>query len=312
VNAVRARVNDALFGPETGQRLWFVHTAMAVAIFFRVVASPYRVFADQPSGLFRPTWYLAFLDRAPSEAVIALIQYVGGLAALLFVVGMGSRAVQGVRNRDVSPTVLRVLYAVAWIAYVFLASMRASTGKVMHNDVTGLWCTAFFLFAPLDAHPHDREPNGRYGWPIRSALAFACCAYFFAGYWKMVRTGPAWVFGDNVQNSIAWGPRPEVPRWEGLADFVTQWTILGVLIGLVTILFELAAPFALFVRRSQPLIGAVAIVLHLGVYLMFGLDYWMWIAMDLLVFFDWTRITERRTRNCYGRIPVDSGTENRR
>ena len=51
----------------------------------RVALGPYRGLAEQPAALFRPVWFLTWLDRMPPVEVIVAVQVVGVLAAALAV-----------------------------------------------------------------------------------------------------------------------------------------------------------------------------------------------------------------------------------
>jgi len=277
---VGTAIEAALFGPESPARLWIVHTGLAILIGLRCVFGPYRGLDPTPDGLFRPPPFLVWLPEMPSAAVILAVQIAAGIATVLFVMRRWPRAT----------------FAGAWLAYVFLAGLRDSRGKVMHNDVLLILASAPFVFAPLTADKRDRESDARCGWPVRVGITVVALAYFFAGYWKIMRSGLSWVFSDNVRLSIAWGPKPQVDRWDWFADVVTGPAWLGVIIAAVTITLELSFPVAIFVPRVRIVYAAIATSLHVGTYLMFGLDYWAWVATLWLLFVDWSAVTMPKLR----------------
>ena len=227
------RLESVLFGPESAARLWWTHTALAVLIGLRIVLGPYRQLDPTPDGLFRPTWFLSWLPGMPSATAFAVMQVIGGLAVVAFVLRRWPRAT----------------FALAWVVYLVLAGLRESRGKIMHNDVLLLLTSVPFLVAPLTPGRRDRTPDDRFGWPINTGIAVVTLGYFFAGYWKLMRSGLSWVTSDNVRLSIAWGPKPAVGRWDAFADFVSASPWLGKVIAATTLAFEISFPVALFVRR---------------------------------------------------------------
>jgi hypothetical protein len=271
------RLDEALFGAGSPARLWFVHTGLAALIFVRVVLGPYRQLPPTPDGLFRPVWFLAWLPGMPSVALIAALQVIGGIAAALFIFRRWPRTT----------------FAVAWLAYLVLAGLRGSRGKIMHNDVLLLLTSVPFLAAPLDIDRRDRRPSLRTGWPVRGGIAVIALAYFFAGYWKLTRAGLSWITTDNVRLAVAWGPNPSVPRWDALANLVTRYAWAGHLIAAVTIAFEISIPLVLFFPRLRVGYAIVSSILHVSTYFLLGLDYWAWIGVVWLFFVDWPKVIAR-------------------
>ena len=188
----------------------------------------------------------------------------------------------------------RATFAIAWVVYLVLAGLRDSRGKIMHNDVLLLLASVPFLVAPLTTRRRDRAPDARFGWPIRTGIAVVTLGYFFAGYWKLMRSGLSWVTSDNVRLSIAWGPKPAVGRWDAFADFVSATPWLGKFIAAATLAFELSFPIALFVRRRAVRIrrGSRRCCTS-STYFIFGLDYWAWIGVLWILFVDWPAVLAR-------------------
>jgi hypothetical protein len=272
-------VDDALFGPEAGARLLFVHTALAALIGLRIVLGPYRQLAGMPDALFEPVDVLSFLGGMPPLWVITTLQVVGGLAALAAIL----------RRQP------RLAFGVAWVCYLVLAGLRGSRGKVLHNDLLLLWVTVPFLLAPIEARWTDREPRRRTGWPIRSAMVIAALVYALAGYHKLRRSGLDWAIGDNVRWVMLWGPTIGEAKWHSFAEWVGEhwWAYKGT--GAFILAFELTFPLALVWRRLQPGYAVVGVSLHVATYLFLGLDYWAWALTILILFIDWPALMARRT-----------------
>jgi hypothetical protein len=281
----RRRLDEILFGPETGARLLVVHTGLAVLIGLRVVLGPYRPLAGTPDALWDPVPILGFLGSAPPSSAIVALQVVGGLAALAALL----------RWRP------RLAFALAWLCYLVLAGIRGSRGKVLHNDLLLLWVAVPFLLAPVEVALTDRTPRRILGWPIRSAIAIAAVVYFLAGYHKLRRSGLDWAIGDNVRYVMLWGPAIGQAKWHSLARWVAEHDWASRATGTLVLTFELSFPLALFVRRLLPVYALVAVALHVTTYLFLGLDYWAWALTASLLLVDWPAaidaVRERRGRH---------------
>ncbi len=276
----RRRLDDVLWGPEEGRRLWFVQTGLTVLIGLRIALGSYRQLAGTPDPLFDPVPILAWLPSMPSAGVIVAIQVVGTLAAVLALARRWPRAA----------------FAVAWVCYLVLAGIRGSRGKVLHNDLLLLWSSVPFLLAPVAARWGDRSRTRTWGWPIRSASVIAALVYCFAGYHKLRRTGIDWALGENVQYVMLWGPSIGAAKWDAMATWVGETAWAAKATGASMLLFELSFPIVLFVRRLQPLYAFVAVALHVATFLFLGLDYWAWAGTALLLFVDWPRVLDRMRR----------------
>lgn len=267
----RRRLEDVLWGPETGERLAFVHMGLAALIGLRVVLGSYRQLADTPVPLFDPVPLLGFLERMPSAQVMVGLQVIGGLAAVAAVA----------RKRP------QLAFGIAWLCYLVLAGLRGSRGKVLHNDLLLLWVAVPFLLAPISSALHDRTASRRHGWPIRSAMVIAALIYFLAGYHKLRRSGLDWAIGDNVRYVMLWGPAIGQAAWDGMATWVAEHSWAYRATGAFILTFELTFPLALLRRGLQPLYAMVAVSLHVMTYILLGLDYWAWAATVMILFVDW-------------------------
>ncbi|MGK2947694.1 MAG: hypothetical protein ACSLFP_03910 [Acidimicrobiales bacterium] len=287
----RERLDDALWGPDTGARLLVVHIGLSALIGLRVVLGSYRQLADTPAPLFDPVPILAFLPGMPEAWVFVALQAVGGLAALAAVL----------RRRP------RLAFAVAWGCYLVLAGLRGSRGKVLHNDLLLLWASAPFLLAPVSVSWNDRTARRDHGWPLRSAMVIAALIYFFAGYHKVRRSGLDWAIGDNVRYVMLWGPSVGAAKWDALATWVGERLWAAKATGAFILTFELTFPLVLLWRRLQPWYALVAVALHVTTYLLLGLDYWAWACTVTLLFFDWPTVVDR-ARGRWGARAVRGAT----
>lgn len=274
---LRRWVDDTLWGRETAARLVAVHVGLSALIGVRIVAGSYRQLADTPVALVDPAPFLGWLDRMPSAQVFVALQVVGGLAALAAVL----------RRRT------RLTFALAWLCYLVLAGLRGSRGKVLHNDLLLLWASAPFLLAPVAVDLRDRVARRGYGWPVRVAMLVTALVYLFAGYHKLRRSGPEWVYGDNMSFVMLWGPSIGDTPWESAARWIGDHVWAGRATAAAILGFELTFPLVLVFRRLQPWYALAAVGLHAGTWVLLGLDYWAWAITVPLLFVDWPAVAGR-------------------
>ena len=274
----RALAADAwLFGAETAGRVRTTRLLLAVLIGGRLVLSPFRGLADQPAALFRPVWFLEWMDQMPSLGVIVAVQVVGTIAAALAVIGWRERGT----------------FLAAWMSLLFLAGLRASRGKVQHNDVLLLLVAAVFVLAPVGLRILDDRRSQVWGWPIRTALVVVSGAYLLTGFQKVVSSGPAWVLSDNLRNVMYRAALNGRAPTDRLALFIADRPLLAHLVALAVIGVELGFLLVLARPRWRPWFALAALVLHTGIYLTHGLDYWMWAATVAVVLIDWQPLAAR-------------------
>jgi hypothetical protein len=264
-------VDDTLWGPETGARLLVVHTGLAALIGLRIVLGPFRALTETPAVLVDPVPVLFWLEAMPPLGVVVALQVVGGAAALAVVL-----------RRNV-----RLAFALVWITYLVLAALRGSRGKVLHNDLLLLWVSAPFLLAPLGESLKDRIPKRVYGWPIRVAITITAFVYFFTGFHKLRRTGLEWVFSDNMANILRWGPSIGEPAWPAASTWIASTSWAAALSAAFIFFFELSFPTVLVWRRLLPVYAGLAVMFHIGTWVMLGLDYWAWAVAVPLLLVDW-------------------------
>jgi hypothetical protein len=270
--ATLARFRAWLFSPGSELQLTAVVTGLAALIGLQLAFFPWSELAQLPRALFRPVPVLFFLHSMPPAGVIVAIQIAGVAAAAL--------AVAGWRRRST--------LALAWLAYFGLAALRASRGKIQHNDLLLLIGCVPFLVAPATRwlHRATTRQSARWGWPIHTALTFVAGAYFFTGLRKLTVSGVAWVTSDNMRWILYAGAngKAKVPE---AALFIADRPWLAHLAAAAVMGFELAFPFLLLHRRARPAIVALAFAFHGGTWLTLGLDYWKYAFVVTLLLVDW-------------------------
>jgi hypothetical protein len=274
---VIAALDRWLFAPGPVGRVRAMRVLLAVVIAGRVGLGPYRGLAGQPAALFHPVWFLSWLPRMPSLGVIIALQAIGVAASVAVVAAWRERG----------------SFLVAWTSLLVLAGLRASRGKIMHNDVPLILVGVVLLLAPVGQRVLDRRRTVGGGWPAQAALVVVGGAYFLTGFQKLVASGPAWVLSDNLRNvmydavSLGRGAAPSV----ALAVAERPW--LAHVVALVTIVVELGAVTIFLWPRIRPWYLAATVALHVGVYLTHGLDYSAWIGTAAIVLIDWSAVLAR-------------------
>jgi hypothetical protein len=274
---VFTRFRAWLFSPGSELQLTAVITGLAALIGFQLAFFPWAELAQLPPALIRPVPLLFFLHAMPPAGLIA-VQVAGVIAAAL--------AAAGWRR----PATL----ALAWLAYLVLAALRASRGKIQHNDLLLLIGCVPFLLAPATGWLHlaTTGRSARWGWPIHTALTFVAGAYFFTGLRKLTVSGIEWVTSDNMRWILYAGAngKAKVPE---VALYIADRPWLSHLAAAAVMGFELAFPLLLLHRRARPAIVATAFAFHGGTWLTLGLDYWKYAFVVTLLLVDWQPLVVR-------------------
>ena len=283
-----SRFRAWLFSPGSELQLSAVITGLATLIGLQVAFFPWSELAELPPPLLRPVPVLFFLHSMPPAGVIVGLQVVGVVAAALAAAGRRRRAT----------------LAVAWLAYFALAALRASRGKIQHNDLLLLIGCVPFLAAPATRWLHRATTgrSARWGWPVHTALTFVAGAYFFTGLRKLTVSGIAWVTSDNMRWILYAGAngKAKVPE---VALFIADRPWLSHLAAAGVMGFELAFPLLLLRRRLRPAVVATAFAFHGGTWLTLGLDYWKYAFVVTLLLVDWSPPVLRLRRSVEGWRP---------
>jgi hypothetical protein len=260
-----------LFAPGPAGRVRVIRALLALLLGLRVALGPYRGLAGQPEALFRPVWFLSWLDAVPSVVVIVAVQVVGTAAAALAVLGWRERGT----------------FLVAWSSLLVLGGLRASRGKIMHNDVLLLLVAAVFVLAPVGLRARDRRRGPAWGWPVQAALVVVGGAYFLTGFQKVVASGPAWVLSDNLRNVLYRAAADGKAPTDAVALFIADRPLLAHAVAAATLAVELGFVAIWFRPRLRPWFVGASAALHVSIYLTHGLDYWLWIATTAVVLLPW-------------------------
>jgi hypothetical protein len=278
MSGLGGRLDGWLFAPEPAGRLRALRIGIAVLMTVRLATGPYIDLAGQPAALFRPVWFLAWLDHMPSAGVLVTLQ-VAGVAA-------GALAVAGWRERGT--------FLVAWTSLLVLTGCWASRGKVQHNDLPLLLVGAVLAAAPVGVRWADERRGAAWGWPVRTSILVVSGTYFLTGFQKVVSSGPAWVLSDNLRNVMYAAPLTEHPAIDDVPLYIAARPGLAHALALLTIVVELAAVVALVRPRTRVAYVVAIACLHGGIYLTHGLDYSMWVGTAAVVLIDWRAALLRR------------------
>ncbi len=229
--------------------------------------------AGRPPALFEPVPLTAWLSTVPSFGVLVALEVVGVAGAIAVL--LARRPLLGLR--------------VAWACLLILGALYSSAGKIMHNEVLLLLVTVPLLFSASDARIGDRRLSVAYGWAPRAAVAIVATVYFLTGFQKVLHSGPAWIFSDNM----SWVLYSGAASGQSLAtDLVATLAGLGwapQLLAGGALLLELSAPALIAWRVTRPLFMVAVCCMHLSIGVALGLDYSGWILAVLAVLMPWDR-----------------------
>ncbi len=126
---------------------------------------------------------------------------------------------------------------------------------------------------------------------LDAAAALVLVSYLSAGWWKLLRSGPAWALSDNLRWSLAGGRGGS--RWPAATDWLVGQPALCMALAGGILTLELGAPLLWLRPRLTPWFVAAATLMHAGTWLVLGLDYWAHLAAVALVLLPWARMRRR-------------------
>ncbi|MEO8330135.1 MAG: hypothetical protein ABI586_09030, partial [Candidatus Nanopelagicales bacterium] len=145
------------------------------------------------------------------------------------------------------------------------------------------------LISAAEAKIGDRRMSVAYGWPPRAAATIVAAVYLFTGLQKLIHSGLAWVFSDNM----SWVLYAGAASGQSLAPgFVTTLAGFGPVpqcLAAGALLLELSAPLLIAWRFTRPLFIVAVCCMHLSIGAALGLDYTGWILAVLAVLLPWDR-----------------------
>ena len=259
----------------TARHVAFVRSALCALLAWRLLEGPWQEAAGRADGLYRPVSVMHLIPEMPSDTVAVVAMVVGAAAAVAGACGLW----------------LRASLPLAVAAAVLLNAMWSSTGKIMHNNVLLVLCLIPFAAAAFSpAHRRLRaDATGRseaYGWPLGLAMVVVAGAYFFAGTVKLWHSGLDWVTSENMRWILyASSDTQEDPN--AVALFVADNPPLAHALAGATLFLEVTFPIVLFWAAARWLYVPGAVLLHLGIYLTMGLDYWAQALTVVVVFANW-------------------------
>jgi hypothetical protein len=245
----------------------------------------YVQLGGQPQALYRPISFMKVMSGMPSTGVILVVDVVAVLAAILCAMGV----------------VVRTAMPIAIIGGLFLNGLWTSIGQPMHNDTLLLLSLIPLLLAPVaDAwSASNRQDPGRtdeisrrFGWPVRTAMIVVAVGYFFTGIYKLVLSGPAWVFSDNLR-WVMYRISDENVHPIAPALFIAAHPLLVHLAAAMTLIVEIGFPIVLVRPRAAWFFLPAAVFLHAAIGLTMHLDYSAWAATAIIVFIPWDVVADR-------------------
>lgn len=263
-------VDERFFAPGREDAFAFLRVGFAAIILLRVTTWPFGSLAGTPAALFDPPPILGWMGAVPSARVILGVQVVGSVAS-------AAAVVQAVRGRGARSL------AVAWVAFLVLAGVKTSMGKVLHNDVLVLLCSFPVVVNAAGASLHSQRLAPTAGWPVRSSLLTLAAVYFLCGAQKLRHSGVEWVFSDNMRWILDGGIVSRRAPTTALSEYLVEHPVLCVGAAASLLALELTFPIVLVVRSARVPYAAFAGLLHTTTWLTLGLDYWSWSLTAALV-----------------------------
>lgn len=164
---------------------------------------------------------------------------------------------------------------------LYSAWVSQSAGKINHGGL--LFTLVLFVIAfshasdawSLDAlirrrrHRPRPERSAEYGWPVRFIALMVVTMYGAAGLTKLIVSGPAWAFSDNLRALLLshhFVHRPPTMLGVWLADYPTLCRVLAFL----SLCLEVTSPLALFNRHYYRIVVPSLAALQLMIWLTLG------------------------------------------
>lgn len=179
----------------------------------------------------------------------------------------------------------RVLAPLFGFLLLCLLCYRNSWSMIYHSDNVMVFHVMILAIAPsaavisIDAWRAARRgepaPGWRFGWPVQLMCIVTTISYFVAGVAKLAaQSGWAWAHGESLRSQIAVdGLRKEL-LGSGAPDLVFilhDEVLLFTFIGIISLILELGAPFALIHRRVSQFWALSAFGMHWGIYFLMGI-----------------------------------------
>jgi hypothetical protein len=286
--AALRRIERWIFEPGSARRLAGVRIGLCLLMAGRLSRTMYLQLAGQPRALFRPISFMHLFPAMPSAGIILAVQIVAVGACLMGAAGVYTRAA----------------LPVAWLGSLFLNGLWTSVGQPMHNETLLILAMFPLLLArTTDAWsitarrrvPAAPGVSVRYGWPVRTAMITVAGGYFFSGLYKVLFSGPAWVFSNNLR-WVMYAISDQNGHPISFAIFLASHPLLAHAAAAAALLTELTFPITLWKPITAWLFVPGVVLLHLGIGLTMHLDYSAWALTAIIMFVPWEVVADRLRR----------------
>ncbi len=250
--------------------------------------SMYMKIARSDPSLFKPVGVAATLEKPVPVGVFRGLLIATFAANVLFILGF--------RHRYTGPLFAGLL--------LWVMSYRNSWSMIYHsNNVLLLHAMILGLSRSADALSVDslvdatksKDPHWRYGWPVKLMNTVTTLTYFLAGVAKV--KGPLgwkWAGGESLCSQIAVdGLRKELYDGKAapLAYTLHNNLFLFTIMGVGSLVLELAAPLFLVDKRLSRLWAVGAFQLHWGIFFLMKIRFrYQLLGLIFAPFFDLDRV----------------------
>ncbi len=191
---------------------------------------------------------------------------------------------------------LGVAYLLGWkfkytgIAFglmgMFVFSYRYSWSMIYHDNIAvALHVLVIALSPAADAYSLDARrkggdamtPHWSYGWPVRLLCAATAVTYFVSGLAKVFgELAWQWIDGSAMRSQVAVDSIRKEMLGESstpLFSWIYAHSELFFIMGIVTMIVELGAPFLLVTKRTRVAWALLTWGMHWGIYLLMGITF---------------------------------------
>lgn len=122
-------------------------------------------------------------------------------------------------------------------------------------------------------------------------ITYIACLYLQAGVSKCLWGGMDWfTTGKRVWTETCLLGTP-------FGKWLTQWPLLFQFMSAGTAVVELAVPFLFFFNKTRAVAGLIAILFHLGTFLVMGISFWfLWALYPALLFYRQNESVQKSSR----------------
>jgi hypothetical protein len=278
------------FTPETAEYLALIRVVCYGLLFLIYLPLDDRGWTQVSPVFWMPISAFHILSGPPRDpALIGILQILWKVSLLTSALGLVSRC---------------SMAAAAALGF-FLLGLPNCFGKIHHLDgFPVLLLIVLALSRSSDALSLDRalRPKGKasaglsadYGWPVRLAQTLFLLVFFAAGFSKLRNGGLHWMTADNMR-AIWLGELFTHTPPTALGGLLSKSAWLCQLAAVATVLVELSAMPALFVRRLRVLTLGAILAMQVFIALMLGV-YFTPHLVGYAIFLPWERYYRRMGR----------------